>query len=239
MTGIWNYPMKILTWNIMVDDHNPLRYTKIARMLLRADADIICLQEVSVIAWHYIEAEIRRGDIHYRNVYHPLAANSSYRMYGEVILFNSDSVILKDKGYFLLPSRQGRSVQWALFNASGHTFKIATGHLESEQIWVQERQKQWACIMDELGHDSAVPTYWLGDCNMTKKEPFLGKGHLYSYGDTYFAKRFCDGVESHPYDRVWTNTTSRPDLVCCFGYDAESSLDVSDHDGLIIQCVVA
>lgn len=217
----------------MVDDHNPMRYTKIARMLLQADVDIICLQEVSVIAWHCIHAEMKQSGSQYKDVYHPLAANSSYRTYGEVILFNRESLSLKDKGYFLLPSRQGRSVQWALFDVGGYTFKIATGHLESEQICVQERQKQWECIMDKLWDDSGISTCWLGDCNMTKEEPFVGKGHLYSYGDTYFAKRFCHGVESHPYDRVWTNK-SCPELVCRFGYDAESSLDVSDHDGLIL-----
>lgn len=233
--------LRVLTWNIMVDDYNPLRYQRMTEMieqLFKTDqVDIVCLQEVSVLACSYILSM----DSPVAHLYHPLEANSSFRTYGEAILFNKEKLVLIDKGFFLLPSRQGRGVQWGQFKPQTQpyvdTFTIATAHLESKQENVDLRTKQLETIQEKFDITDVI---LLGDFNMTETEHQMvtlqpDTGQTYQYGDTYYARRFCHGNSSHPYDRVWTNCHIVPRLVTRFGFDSNSGLDISNHDGLIVE----
>lgn len=237
--------MQILTWNIMVDDNNPERYKKIARMIINEhDLAIVCLQEVSVIAWHYMKDIFNNSG--WLSIYpSPLSANSSFRTYGEMILYLPNLIQIHECGFFLLPSsKQGRTVQWCVVSQTNahdtqkqEPVHIATGHLESYVQNQNIRIKQWEKIISEFRHKH---TYWFGDCNMTTGETCPETGTLYSYGDTYFSNRFAESISpgspaSHPYDRVWTNDQYTPQLMARFGFDKETMLSMSDHDGLILK----
>lgn len=236
---------KVLTWNIMVDDYNPIRYQKVAEILQQlintGGVDIICLQEVSVLCSKYL-SDLKGVDA----LYHPLEANSTYRTYGEVILFNPTRLTVVDKGFFLLPSKQGRSVQWATFRTNTKnpiTFKIATGHLESNYQgcdYSDKRNKQWQTIIEQLQPtQSTIQTYWVGDCNMKQDESHPPCGTLTAYGPTYFSHRYHQGDRRYPYDRVWTtDSTQPPTLIQRIGFDTSVSLDISDHDGLLLMLSV-
>lgn len=222
-----SHVMRALTWNIMVDDNSPDRYIQIAQMLCSSDVSIVCLQEVTVIGWYYMGSILEQGGWHalYGS---PLMANSSKRCYGEMILYRSD-VHITNRGYFLLPSsREGRSVQWCEVCYEGRKLVISTGHLESGVCNALSRRVQWSCIMREFKNMSNV--YWVGDCNMTCDEEGPSEGALYSYGDTYFAIRSEEHSSSSslPYDRVWTNSGTKPELCSRYG------MSLSDHDGLIL-----
>ena len=222
--------LNLLTWNIKVLDGDCVRYADIARQMCSAQPDVICLQEVSVIGWHYIKAFINE---YYESVYDsPLRANSTYRSYGEMILFKRGQFQVTNKGFFLLPSKMGRSVQWAcLTDACGESTIVSTGHLESESNNAPARSKQWIKIMNEFKNMN-YPIVWAGDTNMEEGEEEPSYGEFVKFGDTYFGYRFgYDGTGA--YDNVWT-VGKEVTLVNRIGLD-KNNLALSDHDGIIIR----
>lgn len=223
--------LTVLTWNIMVDDYDHVRYSKIADKLATAPVDVICLQEVSIVGWYIINPIVTAAG--WRALYpSPVSANSTFRTYGEMILFKDHNHPV-EKGYFLLPvSAEGRSVQW--MKLPGAT--IATGHLESGTTNVCQRRQQWSEIEKQFS-DTEEPVYWVGDCNMSVDESVPSCGTLYNYGNTYFAARFAHGGSDQPYDRVWCSDSKLEQVQLCgrFGVDDGTGLAFSDHDGLILQ----
>ena len=225
-----SFTFNVLTWNIKIMDAFYTRYQTIAKQICESNADVVCLQEISVIGWHYM-CDILQNQ--YVPVFDsPLRANSTYRTYGEMILLKHESFTLSNKGFFLLPSKMGRSVQWACIeNACGEKCVIATGHLESGLKNQEFRSQQWKKIESEFS-GLTEPFVWVGDVNMECSELGPTYGKLVSFGDTYFGHRF--GYEGKgAYDRAWT-VKKNASLLNRMGIDSDG-LELSDHDGLLIQ----
>lgn len=216
------------------------RHRALVALLLRNDADVICLQEVHTDVCEILVDALEK-------VYKPVSPTllPPHRIYGEMIFVRNDFVI-NNTGNVELPSAMGRCILHTDVTINTVMYTIATFHLESLSNQTI-RQKQLKILWDTFVQDGACKTILCGDTNMRSNENVnLPKNIIdvwqsanTTVGEyTYWGNRYWSSPNKERYDKLWCTD----DLILTgFGVLGSQTIKalgdkwISDHDGLYIQ----
>ena len=213
--------MRILSWNIFAGINDIEWRTKnIADRILKEDADIVCLQEVTYYTMLIIKAELSGiYETAYATVYDN---NTSARVYGEMI-FLKKGVELLHKFFISLPySNEGKTATFVDVRIGRKTFRVSTAHIDKDRL------DQLDTILENL--TSPSPNWiWVGDANIESSQHF----HPALDKPTWFENRFWAGKRTGRYDKIITN--QEIDCVKEIGNEKIEDKWLSDHNGFVIS----
>lgn len=138
--------LRLLTYNVWFSPHRQReRAGALFKILEAADADIICLQEVTPKFLHWLRDQnwVRNGFLLSDSTCTTL--RGSHLVYGVVMLIKRD-LYVSSLHLHALPTTMNRAALVATLLLDGHELRIATAHLESlDNEALRSRQIEFIC----------------------------------------------------------------------------------------------